>query len=74
MGDEAVEVLAFLDHTLILRVVMVLPSTIYSIGVGRMCPAVTVRNWADYSPLLAAGSNTGNILIYNVSTGQHNTL
>jgi hypothetical protein len=36
-----------------------------------MCPAVTVRNWADYSPLLAAGSNTGNILIYNVSTGQH---
>jgi hypothetical protein len=39
-----------------------------------MCPAVTVRNWADYSPLLAAGSNTGNILIYNVSTGQRTLL
>jgi hypothetical protein len=34
-----------------------------------MCPAVTVRNWMDYIPLLAVGSTTGNILIYNISTG-----
>ena len=36
----------------------------------RMCPPLTTKNFNSYQPLLAIGSNTGTIQIYNLSSGQ----
>jgi len=35
----------------------------------RMCPPLTIRNWTEYKPLLVAGTPSGNIQVYNMSTG-----
>lgn len=35
-----------------------------------MSPPATLRNWKFHKPLLAIGTHSGNILIYNLTTGQ----
>jgi len=47
----------------------ILGSSSSMLSVVRMCPALTLKNLAEYVPLLAAGSVSGNILIFNISTG-----
>ncbi|PSN34557.1 WD repeat-containing protein 11 [Blattella germanica] len=37
--------------------------------VVRMCPPLTTRNWQQYAPLMAAGTTTGLIQIFNMATG-----
>ena len=36
----------------------------------RMCPPLTTKNYHFYQPLLAVGSNSGTILLFNLSGGQ----
>ena len=36
----------------------------------KMCPQLTVKNELRYRPLLAAAAKSGNILVYNISTGK----
>lgn len=36
----------------------------------RMCPPLTTKNFNLYQPLLAVGSNSGTVLMYNLSGGQ----
>lgn len=47
----------------------ILGSSSSSLTQVRMCPPLTVKNWREYAPLLAAGSTSGNILVYNLATG-----
>ncbi|XP_071448701.1 WD repeat-containing protein 11-like [Hetaerina americana] len=35
----------------------------------RMCPPLTTRNWAQYSPIIAVGNAAGSIQVINVATG-----
>ncbi|KAJ4431502.1 hypothetical protein ANN_20100 [Periplaneta americana] len=35
----------------------------------RMCPPLTTRNWQQYAPLMAAGTTTGLVQIFNMATG-----
>jgi WD40 repeat protein len=35
----------------------------------KMCPPLCAKNESVYRPLLAAGSNSGNLLFYNLNTG-----
>ncbi|KAK2143923.1 hypothetical protein LSH36_799g00015 [Paralvinella palmiformis] len=35
----------------------------------RMCPPLTTKNWAVYEPLLAVGTSSGVIQVYNISSG-----
>ena len=37
--------------------------------VVRMCPPLTTRNWQQYAPLMAAGTTTGLVQIFNMATG-----
>jgi len=53
---------------MLLMVSSILPSLSPSKAV-RMCPPLTTKNWGEYRPLLAVGTQTGNIQIVNVSTG-----
>ena len=48
----------------------ILGSSSSLVKVMRMCPALTIKNWKNYSPLLAAGSVTGNILVFDVASGK----
>ncbi len=34
----------------------------------RMCPPLTTKNWAYYTPLLAVGTSGGSIFVINLST------
>lgn len=52
-----------------LLVTGVLPSVAAPLTTIRMCPAITTRNWQQYSPLLAGGTTGGLIQIFNVATG-----
>jgi len=33
----------------------------------RMCPPLTTKNWSYYNPLLAVGSTSGSVLVFNLS-------
>ena len=33
----------------------------------RMSPPLTTRNWLTYAPLLAVGTSTGSVLIFNLA-------
>lgn len=46
-----------------------LPSVAAPLTTIRMCPAITTRNWQQYSPLLAGGTTGGLIQVYNLATG-----
>jgi WD repeat-containing protein 11 len=35
----------------------------------RMCPALTTRNWQEYEPLMAGGTESGCVQVYNMATG-----
>jgi len=35
----------------------------------RMCPPLTIKNWGEYRPLLAVGTQNGHVSIINVSSG-----
>ncbi|KAJ9582833.1 hypothetical protein L9F63_022829, partial [Diploptera punctata] len=35
----------------------------------RMCPPLTTRNWQQYAPLMAAGTTSGLVQIFNMATG-----
>lgn len=52
-----------------LLVMGVLPSVAAPITALRMCPAITTRNWQQYSPLLAGGTTGGLIQVYNIASG-----
>ncbi|KAK8771560.1 hypothetical protein V5799_025192 [Amblyomma americanum] len=36
---------------------------------SRMCPPVTFGNWSTYRPLLAVGSTTGSVQVFDLSSG-----
>ncbi|MEE6486633.1 hypothetical protein FKM82_014655 [Ascaphus truei] len=37
--------------------------------VVRMCPPLTTKNITQYKPLLAVGTSTGSVLVYNLTSG-----
>lgn len=36
----------------------------------RMCPPLTTKNFSTYQPMMAVGSSTGIVQVYNLSSGQ----
>lgn len=32
----------------------------------RMCPPLTTKNWLFYAPLVAVGTSSGSLLVYNL--------
>ncbi|CAL4100716.1 unnamed protein product, partial [Meganyctiphanes norvegica] len=59
------------DHRVNVRILMtgLMPSVAPPPLVIRMCPPLTTRNLNQYVPLLAAGTHSGTIQIFNVATG-----
>lgn len=46
-----------------------LTSVASPLTVIRMCPPVTYRNWQQYQPLMAGGTGSGIIQVYNMAMG-----
>lgn len=46
-----------------------LPSLESSLTVIKYCPPLTSATRAKYKPLLAVGTNSGNLAIFNLATG-----
>ncbi|CAH1783668.1 unnamed protein product [Owenia fusiformis] len=38
--------------------------------VVKMCPPLTTKNWNVYQPLLACGTNSGSVQVFNLTSGQ----
>ncbi|KAK6635197.1 hypothetical protein RUM44_000448 [Polyplax serrata] len=52
-----------------LLVMGVLPNVAAPITALKMCPAITTRNWHQYTPLLAGGTTGGLVQIFNIASG-----
>ncbi len=47
----------------LVRLWMSLPSTTSCL---RMCPPLTTKNWLYYAPMVAMGTTSGSLLVYNL--------
>ncbi|XP_067012842.2 WD repeat-containing protein 11 [Anabrus simplex] len=52
-----------------LLVTGMLTSAASPLTVIRMCPPLTTRNWQQYAPLMAGGTATGLVQVFNMATG-----
>jgi WD repeat-containing protein 11 len=52
-----------------LLVTGLLVSAASPLTVIRMCPPLTTRNWLHYKPIMAGGTASGLVQIYNMATG-----
>ncbi|GLH00339.1 Uncharacterized protein GBIM_06748 [Gryllus bimaculatus] len=52
-----------------LLVTGLLTSAASLLTVVRMCPPLTTRNWQQYTPLMAGGTASGLIQVFNMATG-----
>ncbi|XP_065339644.1 WD repeat-containing protein 11-like [Cloeon dipterum] len=59
----------FNEGNLKLQITGLLHSISGSLQAIRMCPALTTRNWQEYQPIMAGGTESGCVQIYNMATG-----
>ncbi|XP_064605109.1 WD repeat-containing protein 11-like [Liolophura sinensis] len=59
-------------HTVVMKLLLtgLISGVMGHVSVLRMCPPMTTKNWSYFQPLLALGTQTGYIQIYNLSSGQ----